>query len=601
MGFFSFKRNNSVNRITSNCITSIEVTGGTKVTNQSTNDSYNVFVSSGPSTLSLDKTTNYTPSKDSRVIRSSEYRAVECFMVGGGGGCNQAYAGGGGAGGIVVGNRVLPSSSYPVSIGVGGEARTSPADAAPSVGGDTTFDGLTAAGGGAGIQDAYEGPGSNIPYLAGGSSGGLGDDPSPVVNSATQPTLNPGEVISQFGNPGFRPISLSAPGPTNNNGGGGGAGTGGPITTQYGSGGDGFAFPYYSAPIISSAIPAPVQPTWTPAVGPTGLYGGGGAGGGPTGTHNPGPGGGGTNGGGAGVTNTGGGGGGGNAALGGVGGTGILIVRSNTRVRSLGTKENPARSGVALYNAGFRESGLYYISTSNGGVKQVYVDLETVDATTNTAGWMLVGSWTNAAEWTKQAATSDGVFDRTVRDCFSSNFGDTLTNFFRVHVSDNIKFTKSNSVADFYFYRSSGTSWKRWWTSDGTSPYNSSTTNSGTSVARNSLIQFTHAYNLKYSYTASTQVWNNLSDNNGVQGNWDTGLTTTATSIGFYNQSDGSLAIIPSGETDTGAGQDCNRNNAKFGYDDTTAVYGAGTTSTENVGQSAQTSGANQKLWMWIK
>ena len=46
-----------------------------------------------------------------------------------------------------------------------------------------------------------------------------------------------------------------------------------------GVGGNGAAFPAFPAPVIEPAIPAPVRPTWTPAVGPTGLFGGGGAGG----------------------------------------------------------------------------------------------------------------------------------------------------------------------------------------------------------------------------------------------------------------------------------------------------------------------------------
>ena len=57
-----------------------------------------------------------------------------------------------------------------------------------------------------------------------------------------------------------------------------------------------------------------------------------------------------------------------------------------------------------------------------------------------------------------------------------------------------------NSVYDFYFYKSSLTPWKRWWTTNGTSQYTSSTVNGGTSTARDSLIIFDYAYNLKYSY-----------------------------------------------------------------------------------------------------
>jgi len=271
---------------------------------------------------------------------------------------------------------------------------------------------------------------------------------------------------------------------------------------------------------------------------------------------------------------------------------------------TLGSQSKPASSGIALWDDGLRTSGLYYITTSNGGTTQVYVDLSTqsIDDVTGKAGWMLVGSWTNAAEWTKSASTSSSVFGTTAMNCFSSNFGDTSINFMRVKVNDTITTIPSSSVADFYFYRNTTTTWKRWWTSDGTSPHMSSTVNGGTNLARNSLIQFTYAYNLKYAYKASTQVWNNLADNTGVQGNWDTGLTTSGTSIGYYNTQDGTLGIIPSGDTSTGAAHDCNVNNAKFGYDDNGGCYDGGSSATYNMNTnvSAQ-SGQNQVLWMWIK
>jgi len=280
------------------------------------------------------------------------------------------------------------------------------------------------------------------------------------------------------------------------------------------------------------------------------------------------------------------------------------LTRLTTDVTVLGTQTSPASSGVALWDAGLRTSGLYYITTSNGGTSQVYVDLSTqsADDVTSKAGWMLVGSWTNASEWTKSASTSNAVFDTTAKNCFSSNFGDTNINFMRVKVHDTITTVPTSSVADFYFYRSTATTWKRWWTSNGTSPYTSSTVNGGTSTARDSLIQFTHAYNLKYAYKASTQVWNNLADNSGVQGNWDTGLTTSGTSIGFNSTDDGSFGIIPSGDTSTGAAHDCNVNNAKFGYDDANICYDGGTSSTYNMNANASTRGGdNQVLWLWIK
>jgi hypothetical protein len=64
---------------------------------------------------------------------------------------------------------------------------------------------------------------------------------------------------------------------------------------------------------------------------------------------------------------------------------------------------------------------------------------------------------------------------------------------------------------------------------------------------------------------------------------------------------DGSLAITFNGDTSTGAGQDTNYQNAKYGYDDTGLCAWGGTTATNNMNNNAGTQGSNTNLWMWIK
>lgn len=292
---------------------------------------------------------------------------------------------------------------------------------------------------------------------------------------------------------------------------------------------------------------------------------------------------------------------------------GNTIDREFTMLPNIGTQAAPAINGVDLWDAGYRTSGLYYVSTSQGA-KQVYVDLSTVDPTTGKAGWMLVGSWSQASRWSIQATTDGGVFDGTTpRNCFSANFGTMNTQFVRFQVSSSISNSGANATsADFYHYASTGTPWRQWWVTDSSNNINWSTTvNSGSSVPRESLRQFSYSYNLKYAYQVN-QNWNNLSDGagspkQGIQGDWWNGLNGTATGIGWNGAGDGSIAILPQGSSSTGAGQDCNEAQTKFGSDDSSSVGAApnvayyGGSATSNMSNNVGTQGSDTNLWMWIK
>ena len=289
--------------------------GGTEIT--SGGYKYHVFTSPGTFTM------------------SGGTKDLEYLVVAGGGGGGGASSsstgagGGGGAGGLRQGT--LPAvavGSYPVTVGTGGAGTNGQGTA----GNNSVFSTITAYGGGAG--------GSGYPQQAGGAGGsgggGGGDNPSLSGGTAT-----PGDG----GNPGG-----SSAGPSGDNaGGGGGAGAAGGNAVQSpgesrrgGSGGAGSPHPAYAGPIIAPAIPSTTQT----AIGPTGLYAGGGGGStnqSPSGGHGGGPGGPGGGGRGNsplntqygrgedGVDGTGGGGGGANhqtaPRVGGDGGDGIVIIR----------------------------------------------------------------------------------------------------------------------------------------------------------------------------------------------------------------------------------------------------------------------------------
>ena len=288
--------------------------GGTKITDGG--NTYHVFIT------------------DQNFEVTSGSRNIELLVVGGGGAAAGPYSAGGGAGGIAHGPSIpISSGTYPVLIGNGGTNVNPPqVGNASSPGNDTSITlpagTITGLGGGTGGQDMYQsGPAE---YNPGGSGGGNADDNSPNAGDATQPGQpNFGIGIVHYGNPGHGPPSGNAPGPTADGGGGGGAGSGGGSGhTDSKTGGNGQPFPNFPAPVLAPAIPSPDRPGWTPAVGPTGLFGGGGNG--ARGPSSRPPGGGGAVAG-NGVNYTGGGGGGnhGNGPRGN-GGNGVVIIRYTT-------------------------------------------------------------------------------------------------------------------------------------------------------------------------------------------------------------------------------------------------------------------------------
>ena len=239
---------------------SFSATGGTQIVDGSS--TYNVFITSG-----------------SYVVSNAGSGNVQLLVIaggGGGGGVNDRAGGGGGAGQVNY-YPAFPITARTYNVSIGGGGVGGPGGSNGSQGGTSIFDpgGSTpvpANGGGYGGGGSRFGA-SNPGGDGGSGGGGIGwDNPRPGGSSVLNPLPVPGGTA--YGNPGATNF-------------GGGSGTSGGAGHSS-AGGDGSAFPAFPAPVLAPAIPAPVRPAWTQAVGPTGYFGGGGATAGSNGFNVPG-------------------------------------------------------------------------------------------------------------------------------------------------------------------------------------------------------------------------------------------------------------------------------------------------------------------------
>lgn len=269
--------------------------------------------------------------------------------------------------------------------------------------------------------------------------------------------------------------------------------------------------------------------------------------------------------------------------------------------------------------------GLYYINTPNGGVRQVFCDLDT-QAQDGTSGWMLVASWTNHSWTTATTSTRNVIGGASGSNAWSANFGDANMRYFRVTANNDVTSTLGASAAGgdwYYYFGTTPITWKEVWSwQNGNFNYINDTsgdpngnrvskfsswpaaTNGGTATDRISLRGFEHSYNIKFGYK-TVQRWNNLSDGAGggtqqINCNFWNGLRNDGVSLNFNFNGDGTLAIPPSGDTSTTAAHDCNVNQSKVGIDDTSAVFYYGTSATANMNANVATT-TNYPVWFWIK
>jgi hypothetical protein len=324
----------------------------------------------------------FTSSGAFTVTNTSSNSFMDVMLIAGGGGGGSSSVncsnGGGGAGGLVYRQSMqIPVGSFPVVIGAGGLTATANAAVQGTNGGDTTFMGLTAIGGGGG------GAGSGVDGGRGrnGGSGGGGSQPfSGPISTGLQPSSPSGG----FGRNGG---AANNSGPEWGGGGGGGAGEVGQDGTSVlgGRGGNGISldiagtFQHYAGGGGGANCGNPVC-----TMVPGGLGGGGNAS-----CQKGSDGGNGYGGGGAGTGWQSGWRGGGN------GGNGVVIIKylRNDLDPTIGTTQsNPASHVGAILAANpTASSGLYWIKPPiwSGSAQQVYCDM-------SDGGWMMVSS-SNAA------------------------------------------------------------------------------------------------------------------------------------------------------------------------------------------------------------
>lgn len=134
--------------------------------------------------------------------------SADIFIVAGGGGggsCNQngCTSGGGGAGGVVITSSALSIGFYPIFIGGGGAKNSDGTGPYNHPGGNSSFNGITATGGGGGGQGGgdwsgdYHNPTGN-PGGSGGGGGGQGGSDNRHPNGAGGAGI-PGQGINGQG------------------------------------------------------------------------------------------------------------------------------------------------------------------------------------------------------------------------------------------------------------------------------------------------------------------------------------------------------------------------------------------------------------------
>lgn len=214
----------------------------------------------GGNTIHTFSTANNGTSTNDFVAPSTE--TVNYLMIGGGGGGGAGYAGGGGGGGVITGTTSVNAGTHVVVAGAGGLGDIYGGSNDATDGGDTTFNSITAYGGGYGAKSS----GTGNPSTASGGGGSDASGPS---------------VDNDYGTGGAQGNNGGG-GSGNVGGGGGGAGgvgsNGSYSPSNGGNGGAGLAA---SIPGVASATYGGGGGGGTATSGPggSGGSGGGGAGG----------------------------------------------------------------------------------------------------------------------------------------------------------------------------------------------------------------------------------------------------------------------------------------------------------------------------------
>jgi len=329
-------------------------------------------------------------------------------------------------------------------------------------------------------------------------------------------------------------------------------------------------------------------------------------------------------------------------------GTDWVIYPKGALVNGL-SASTAAPSAAYLYDNGIVTSGkgTYWITTADGGAKEVYCDFDTLDEDGN-SGWMLVASFEEGRYWGGKnnniLTTRNSIGTAASGYNVSANFGNQTMNRFRVTANDSITGDLGGSaLADWYYNWDNAITWKEVWapTSGGTNHYLSrdALNASSQAVQRTCIRKFQGSYNLKYSYVAATHVYNNVTDY-GYQGTavaspdgYEYGVVgahSSAPAAGFFDvwaalttpggqfewfnvgrsanyasrtgpDQDGTLGIICQGSTQNLTGQDMDTNiSAKVGNDDG-GDWGAAAPAATDCLSSNNGAITTVPLWWWIK
>ncbi len=197
------------------------------------------------------------PNSDNFTVTSSS-RSVEALIVAGGGGSTGPYGSGGAGGGGVVHVTTYSAvpGSYVVAVGDGGEAVPTSGPYVPANGGNSSFNSITALGGGSRT--------TGTPAYTAGADGGSGGGGGGAATQPTQPQPIPAPSYSQYGTAGGGGSNSGG------SGGGGGAGQAG-AAAPGGKGGNGQPISGFEYPLIGLSPLTPHSPT-------NNHYGGGGGG-----------------------------------------------------------------------------------------------------------------------------------------------------------------------------------------------------------------------------------------------------------------------------------------------------------------------------------
>ena len=240
----------------------------------------------------------------------------------------------------------------------------------------------------------------------------------------------------------------------------------------------------------------------------------------------------------------------------------------------LGGNGNPAGSAEAIRASGQTTNGVYYITTSDGGVQQVYCMFTDGSAEGGTHGWMLVGRYqANAMDTVRNTLSSQrSMVDVTQNgtSMWSADFGTFTPSEVRVIGCGNTNDWMANRTTDWIYGVPSGHNLIRFLTNQ--TDYNAtSTTTFGTvpSGTKQGMI-CSGARDGRGRWSNGSYTDHRISDNSSSNYCRPGYFKAAGSNMWYYNA--GGDAKWSVAHTGNDSGQDTN-STAEMGYDDNTAAW----------------------------